>query len=529
MSSSSSMTTVLLNAAVLKWLNTLAQQGIFTTDRDLVIRSWNRWLEEHTGHLAADVVGRPLFEALPDLRARGFEGYYESALSGQLKVLAHGLHRYIVPPIEAEARDVRQSGRITPLEIDGAIVGTITVIEDVAERLRSERELRTQIEASDRARAMAEEAVQVKDEFLTTLSHEIRTPLNAVIGWAKILLSRPVEPAMLARALEVIDRNAMAQVRLIDDMLDTARIMSGKLRLETAPIDLARVALAAIDVVAPTAAAKNVELRAEFEPEGLTMLGDADRLQQIVWNLLANGVKFTEPGGVVTVGIRRAEGNLILSVADTGEGIPANFMPVIFERFRQADPSASRRHAGLGIGLSLVRQLVELHGGRIGVTSNPREGSVFTVTFPSRPELTATSGALAVPHMALANVRVLVAEDQSEERDLLTVALEQQGASVTSAGSTAGVLALLDKLSRYELPHVIVSDVREAADGDLALIAAVSQRSPERGGTIPTIAITTYDHPQLRRRVLASGFHRHLAKPFSPEELAGAVRSLIRS
>ena len=201
----------------------------------------------------------------------------------------------------------------------------------------------------------------------------------------------------------------------------------------------------------------------------------------------------------------------------------------MFERFRQADSSASRRHGGLGLGLSLVRQLVELHGGRIGVTSNPREGSVFTVTFPSRPELTATSGALAVPHMALANVRVLVAEDQSEERDLLTVALEQQGASVTSAGSTAGVLALLDKLSRYELPHVIVSDVREAADGDLALIAAVSQRSPERGGTIPTIAITTYDHPQLRRRVLASGFHRHLAKPFSPEELAGAVRSLIRS
>lgn len=528
MSSSSSMTGVLLNAAVLKWLDSLAQQGIFTTDRDLVIRSWNRWLEENTGHLAANVIGRPLFEAVPDLRARGFAGYYENALSGQLKVLAYGLHRYIVPALDAGTRDLRQSGRITPLEVDGAIVGTITVIEDVAERLMSERELRTQIEASDRARALAEEAVQVKDEFLTTLSHEIRTPLNAVIGWTKILLSRPVDPAMLARALEVIDRNAVAQVRLIDDMLDTARIMSGKLRLETAPIDLARVALAAIDVVAPTAAAKNVELRAEFEPEGLTMLGDADRLQQIVWNLLANGVKFTEPGGAVTVGITRAEGHLILTVADTGEGIPADFMSVIFERFRQADPSASRRHAGLGIGLSLVRQLVELHGGKISVASKHREGSVFTVMFPSRPDLTAAAGAVE-PHVPLADVRVLVAGDQADERDLLTVALEQQGASVTPVASTADVMALLDNTSRYELPHVIVSDVREAADQELALIVALSGRRPERGGNIPTVAITTYDHPQLKRRVLAAGFHRHLAKPFSPDELAAAVRSLMRS
>jgi PAS domain S-box-containing protein len=299
--SSSSVDSQLLNAAVLRWLDTLAQQGIFTTDRDLIIRSWNRWLEEHTGHAAADMVGRPLFDAIPDLDGRGFAVYYESALAGQLKVLAHGLHRYIVPVVDREERDVRQSGRITPLEIGNSIVGTITVIEDVTERVMNERELRTQIEASDHARGLAEEALRVKDEFLTTLSHEIRTPLNAVIGWARILMSRPVDAAMLARALEVIDRNATAQVRLIDDMLDTARIMSGKLRLETAPVDLSRVALAAIDVVSPTAQAKNVQLIAAFEPEGLMMLGDADRLQQIVWNLLANGVKFTEPGGSVNV------------------------------------------------------------------------------------------------------------------------------------------------------------------------------------------------------------------------------------
>jgi signal transduction histidine kinase/ActR/RegA family two-component response regulator len=512
---------------VLRWLDPLALHGNFTTHRDLIIRCWTRGLEEHPAHAAADMVGRPLFDAIPDLDGRGFAVYYESALAGQLKVLAHGLHRYIVPVVDREERDVRQSGRITPLEIGNSIVGTITVIEDVTERVMNERELRTQIEASDHARGLAEEALRVKDEFLTTLSHEIRTPLNAVIGWARILMSRPVDAAMLARALEVIDRNATAQVRLIDDMLDTARIMSGKLRLETAPVDLSRVALAAIDVVSPTAQAKNVQLIAAFEPEGLMMLGDADRLQQIVWNLLANGVKFTEPGGSVTVSIARDQGFLVLSVQDTGEGIPADFMPVIFERFRQADPSASRRHAGLGIGLSLVRQLVELHGGRIRVSSVHGTGTTFTVTFPSRPDLIAGAVQVASGDVRLANVRVLVVDDQPEGRDMLTVALEQQGADVRAVSSVVEALAAIDGASRLELPQVIVCDVRDSGEPGLALIAGLNARSIERGA-IPTIAVATYDQPRVRKRVLAAGFHKHLAKPFSPDDLAAAVRSLVR-
>jgi signal transduction histidine kinase/ActR/RegA family two-component response regulator len=432
------------------------------------------------------------------------------------------------PSIGAAAlAQMQQSARIFPLFEGERVVGTITVIEDVTERVMNERELRTQIEASDHARGLAEEALRVKDEFLTTLSHEIRTPLNAVIGWARILMSRPVDAAMLARALEVIDRNATAQVRLIDDMLDTARIMSGKLRLETAPVDLSRVALAAIDVVSPTAQAKNVQLIAAFEPEGLMMLGDADRLQQIVWNLLANGVKFTEPGGSVTVSIARDQGFLVLSVQDTGEGIPADFMPVIFERFRQADPSASRRHAGLGIGLSLVRQLVELHGGRIRVSSVHGTGTTFTVTFPSRPDLIAGAVQVASGDVRLANVRVLVVDDQPEGRDMLTVALEQQGADVRAVSSVVEALAAIDGASRLELPQVIVCDVRDSGEPGLALIAGLNARSIERGA-IPTIAVATYDQPRVRKRVLAAGFHKHLAKPFSPDDLAAAVRSLVR-
>jgi CheY-like chemotaxis protein len=258
------------------------------------------------------------------------------------------------------------------------------------------------------------------------------------------------------------------------------------------------------------------------------MLGDADRLQQIVWNLLANGIKFTETGGAVTVGITSENANLILTVADTGEGIPVDFMPVIFERFRQADPSASRRHAGLGIGLSLVRQLVELHGGRISVTSRPGEGSLFTVTFPSRPDLASGQSLAADARVALATVRVLVIDDQPEGRDLLTVALEQQGAGVTGVATAAEALALLDRSSRYELPHVIVADVGEGADADLTLIRPLYARSPERGGAIPTVAVAAYDHPRSKRRVLAAGFNRYLAKPFSPDELAATVRSLLR-
>lgn len=520
-----------LSAAVLQWLDTLAPLGIFTTDRDLVIRTWNRWLEVNTGHTAAEVIGRLVFEAFPELERRGFREYYDAALAGQVTVLAHGLHRYIVPVRDADPRIVRQSGRIGPLDAAGGIVGTVTVVDDVSERVLSERELRTQIEASDRARALAEEAVRVKDEFLTTLSHEIRTPLNAVLGWTRILLARRAEPDMLSRALEIIDRNALAQVRLIDDMLDTARIMSGKLRLDSQPVDLVRVVRAAVDVVQPTAVAKNVTIRDEIGSEPLMMRGDPDRLQQIAWNLLANAVKFTDSQGQVRVNVAQAGASLVLTVSDTGEGVAADFLPVIFERFRQADPSATRRHAGLGIGLSLVRQLVELHGGRIAVTSEVGVGSVFTVTFPCLAEFAGTgdASAAAPSSMTLADLRILVVDDQIDGREMLTVALEQHGAQVTGVSTAAELLVLLDRTSRYDLPHAIVVDVHEADDAALAVISALGRRSAGRGGEIPVLAVTSHGSAQLKCRVLAAGFHAHLAKPLSPETLATAVRNLVRA
>jgi PAS domain S-box-containing protein len=512
-----------LRTGLLQWIEEFAQQGIFTTDASLVIRTWNRRLEDITGYPAADVTGRPVFEALPGMAARGFETYYRAALEGEISVLAHALHRHVILPLGASERDVRQSGRIAPLVARGAIVGTVTVIDDVSERVASERELRAQFETADQARRLAEEAVRVKDEFLTTLSHEIRTPLNAVLGWTRILMTRSAEPATLQRALEIIDRNAESQARLIEDMLDTARIMSGKLRLEPRLVDLSRVALAAVDVVAPTAAAKGVQLHTEIGDGPVTMKGDPDRLQQVVWNLLSNAIKFTEAGGRVTVTVTSAPpGVLTLIVTDTGEGIPEAFLPQLFERFRQADPSAGRRHGGLGIGLSLVRQLVELHGGRISATSTVGEGAVFTVTFPAWAEPVDEAPASEPP--SLERVRVLVMAYDRDSRDLLTVALQHSGAKVTSVAEIGEALDLLLRAEAGERPQAIVADVRGGEE--LSLVRGL-QESTASARTVPAVAVVSSDDARTRERVEAAGFHAVVAKPISPRALATAVRDAI--
>ena len=378
----------LMQSAVLQWLDELSSQGVFTTDRALRIRSWNRWLERYAGRTASDMVGRPLTEALPEISTRGFDRYYQAAVGGEVSVLAQPFHRYLIEiPVRIDAGSsipMPQSCRIAPLIADGQIAGTITVIDDVTDRVRNEAELRRQISAAEEARETAEQALRAKDEFLTTLSHEIRTPLNAVVGWTRILLTRPVDAAMLQNALEVIDRNARMQSRLVEDMLDMARIVSGKLRLEMGPVDLVAATSAAIEVVGPTATAKGIRIKttlASAPPRRI--VADADRVQQIVWNLLSNAIKFTPAGGEIDVAISEEPGVVRLVVRDTGRGIAPEFLPFVFERFRQANASTSRTEGGLGLGLALVRQLVEMHGGRIMAESaGPGKGSVFTVTFP---------------------------------------------------------------------------------------------------------------------------------------------------
>jgi PAS domain S-box-containing protein len=518
------------NSAIARWACEFAHQGVMITDEHLVIRTWNAWLEGHTGYTAGSVLHRPLLEAFPDLAARGFDTYYRAALRGEIKVLAQGFHRYVIPPQGRDVAEVRQSGRIAPLLDAGVAIGTVTVIEDVSERIATERELRTQIEASERSRAFAEEALRVKDEFLATLSHEMRTPLNAVIGWTHMLRGTPMDAARMARALEVIHRNAMAQIRLIDDMLDTARITTGKLRLDFQPVDLRRVALAAVDVVSPTAEAKGIAVVADLPSSVMPMRGDPDRLQQIVWNLLVNAIKFTRPGGRVTMGMEEAGGVLRFSVADTGEGISPEFLPHLFERFQQADSAANRRHAGLGLGLSLVRQLVELHGGQIHVTSTVGEGSIFTVSFPCRADLAPAAGVGVVDLAptseggALATIRVLVIADDPDAREMLTITLEQERATVVSVGSVADGLALIGSERGFEV--IVASVLHESPD--LRLLDALDGLSSRPGGTpIPAIVITSHEHSQLEARLIAAGYNVRLARPVSAPALVSAVVDLI--
>ena len=520
----------LLNSAVVRWFNDLSTQGIFATDTGLVIRSWNRALEEHTGIVSADVVGRELFEVFPELVTRGLDAHYRAALAGEPRVLAHRFHQYLIPA-RPGAPPPAQSARVAPLDLDGAIVGTITVVDDVSERVASERELRSQIEAAETSRARAEDAVRVKDEFLATLSHEIRTPLNAVLGWTKILLGRPFDQAMLTRALQVIDRNAVAQTRLIDDMLDMARIMSGKLRLEMQPVDLAIIALSAVDVVATTATAKGITITPDIQTAEPWMMGDADRLQQIVWNLLSNAVKFTDAGGRVTLTLTRRGTLLELCVEDTGRGISPEFLPQMFERFRQADSSSSRRHGGLGLGLSLVRQLVELHGGRVKATSEVGVGSRFFVSFPGRTELTLDESELdpkTTVDADLTGVRVLLVEDQPDARDILSASLQQWGVLVTDVASSQAALAALDAaLAAGTPPDVVISDIGLPEEDGYRLVELIGQRPPSRGWRIPVVSLTAYGRPQDKRRALAAGFRMHLTKPVSPGALASALATLL--
>ena len=517
---------------MLRWLDELSNQGIFSTDGDLVIRSWNHWLQRHTGRTAADVIGQRLFDVYPELVSRGLDRHYTAALGGEVSVLAHSLHRQLLPiPARSESAVgsslMPQSGRIAPLVHEGRIVGTITAIDDVSERVTREAEMRRQIAAAENARGIAEDALRAKDEFLATLSHEIRTPLNAVIGWTKILLGRKADPETVQRALGIIDRNAIAQARLIEDMLDMARIMSGKLRMEFGPVDLVASTAAAIDVVAPAASAKGVTIHADLGNEARAIVADAGRVQQIAWNILSNAVKFTGTGGAVYVAIEAADDAVRLLVRDTGEGIASEFLPHVFERFRQANASASRTEGGLGLGLALVRELVELHGGTITVESAGRgHGAVVAVTFP-QPKMAGEAQAVALlDGRPLESVNLLIVDDDPDWSEALAVSMTERGAAIATAASTREALERLTAPGG-QLPNAVIADIGLPGADGYTLIAQIRALDGPVAH-IPAIAVTAYSGPENAKRALAAGFQLHRAKPLAPDDVTAAVIELLQ-
>ncbi|MGA2229447.1 MAG: PAS domain-containing protein [Tepidisphaeraceae bacterium] len=441
---------------------------------------------------------------------------------------AGGCYEYIFSPVFAA---------------DGSVEVVVGSTRDVTERKRSEEQLRQVLAeregllASERAaRSEAERTSRIKDEFLATLSHELRTPLMAILGWSQILADQSRRDVNLAEGLATIDRNARAQTQIIEDLLDMSRIISGKVRLDLQRVDLAAVLRAGVETLKPAADGKGVQLQAVLDPQAGPVNGDPNRLQQVFWNLLNNAVKFTPRGGRVQVRLERAESILEVTVTDTGEGIKPEFLPYVFDRFRQSDASTTRRHGGLGLGLAIVKQLVELHGGSVRASSSGvGSGATFIVSLPISaipPEPEPAEGrqsskASNAPISAglspdISGVRVLVLDDEPDVRALLKRLLEDCNAVVTVAASAQEALHLL----QTQLPDVIISDIGMPGQDGYGFIRHVRACPPELGGLTPALALTAYARAEDRARAVMAGFQSHIAKPVEAVALIAMIAQL---
>lgn len=415
-------------------------------------------------------------------------------------------------------------------------------IRDISERKRFEAEREAHLVNEQMLRMEAENANRSKDMFLATLSHEMRTPLNAIVGWMSILRSEGCDEKDLEEGLDVIERNTRSQVQLIEDVLDVSRIVSGKLRLEIRPCDLSEAINAGVNTVRPAAEAKAIEIVVEIDPSACKTSCDAGRIQQVVWNLVSNAVKFTAQGGRVTITLGRNRSNLLLTVSDTGQGINPELLPYVFDRFRQADSSTRRKFGGLGLGLSIVKHLVEAHGGTVQAQSSGEgKGSTFTVRLPIRAVRTDESGGeptsggmpghaetgaegITSEHYSLVRLdgmRVLVVDDEADARRLLVKVLQQAGATAMEASSAQEALEVLSRLQ----PEVLISDLGMPEEDGFDLIRAVRRRG-HHPRDLPAVALTAFAHKDDQRAALMAGFQVHVPKPVDPHDLTAVVASL---
>ncbi|HEY7182964.1 MAG TPA: PAS domain S-box protein, partial [Blastocatellia bacterium] len=454
-----------------------------------------------------------------------------------------------VEVINPELRRNARSLIGAPLIVEGRLIG---VINAGATRLRrfTEDDVRLLQLAADRvalaiehvrlyeverqARRQAEEANRMKDEFLALVSHELRSPLNAVLGYAALLRYGRLDSQRVKHAADVIERSGKAQTQLIDDLLDTARIISGKLRLEIGPVDLALVIEQAVQTIRPASDAKGISLETDLPSEIVQITGDPVRLQQVVWNLLSNAVKFTPQGGHVEARLERVDPHICITVSDTGKGISPDFLPYVFDRFRQADASSARRYGGLGLGLALVKYLVELHGGTVEAASaGEGQGATFRVTLPVRAVTTSLGEAGGAPVTVrssgeLAGIRVLVVDDENDARELIETVLTQYGAEVVAVSSAEEAYSLITATPPQELPDVMVTDIGMPGEDGYSLIRRMREWERALGAHIPAVALTAYGRIEDRVRALNAGFQMHVAKPVDPSELAAVITSLIR-
>jgi PAS domain S-box-containing protein len=497
--------------------------AIFLLDADGLIASWTPEAGRMLGYVAEEIIGqhlRVLFTADDQRRGIPEQELAAAAAAGRA---------------EGEGWRVRKDGSrlwgdetVAPIHDEsGQLRGFAKITRDLTARQRAALE-REQLYAE------AQEANRLKDEFLGTVSHELRTPLNAILGWAHLLDEKGVDldEARQRRAIRTIARNAEIQVQLVDDLLDVSRIISGKMRLQIQTASLVEVLNAAVDAVRPAATAKGVELRLNVGPASATITADPDRLQQVVWNLLSNAIKFTSPGGFVELRAQQSDRATEIAVSDSGIGMTPDVLPFVFERFRQADSSTSRRHGGVGLGLAIVRHLVELHGGSVEAASAGQgRGATFTVRLPSagapQPAATAYSRPSTTPPAArlplLRNVRVMLVDDDVDTRDVVSTVLRQVGAEVLTVDSASQALAHIET----QAPDVIIADIGMPDEDGYAFIQKVRRVEADRGGQLPAIALTAYARKEDRERALAAGYRMHLSKPFNPIAIVQAIAQLV--
>jgi PAS domain S-box-containing protein len=514
-------------------------QIVWAARPDGTVDYYNRKWYEYTG-MAEGEVGDPSWEPVlpPEDVNRVRQVWGEALRTGQPYGIEYRFRR------GSDGQHRWHLGRALPVrDADGHVVRWFGTNTDVHDYKLLQEQNQHLLDSERAARAEAERAGRTKDEFLATLSHELRTPLNAILGWSQILRGGgggEVSAADLGEGLGAIERNARAQTQIIEDLLDMSRIVSGKVRLDVRRLDLAAVVRAGIDTVRPAADAKGVRVQAVLDPVAGPVSGDPNRLHQVFWNLLTNAVKFTPRGGRVQVLLERVNSHVEVSVIDTGEGIAAEFLPHVFDRFRQADASTTRRHGGLGLGLSIVKQLVELHGGRARVKSaGVGLGTTFVVDLPlvvvhPEPEPAADEAkrehpAAGVPAdlhgaacLRLPGVRVLVVDDEPDARAVVRRLLEDCGAVVRTAASAAEAFELFQS----DPPDVLVSDIGMPGEDGYSLVRRVRAMGKDRGGGTPSLALTAYARPEDRMRAVRAGFHMHVAKPVEPAELITMVASL---
>jgi PAS domain S-box-containing protein len=478
----------------------------------------NAAFEGQTG--LKDAIGRTARELVPDLDPSWFRLYGRVAATGEsvrFENHAPAMGRWFdVFASRVGSPDLRQ---------------VALVFKDVTERKRGEQERERLLALERAAREQAEASNRLKDDFLAAVSHELRTPLNAILGWTSLLRAGRLPPEKHERALETVERNARAQAQLIEDLLDVSRILAGKLRLDLAPIDVGEIVADAIEALRPAADAKNIRLEAALDATG-SVIGDAARVQQVVWNLLSNAVKFTPRDGAVRALVGCRDSWVEITIADTGQGIAKDFLPHVFERFRQASGGSTRIHGGLGLGLSIVRQLVEMHGGTVQASSEGAgRGATFTVRLPvAEPGRTAAASP-GLPSESLADLRrpslldglrVLAVDDEEDAREMLRALLEAYGARVSLASSAAEGLRLV----AAERPDLLIADIGMPEEDGYAFIQKVRALPPDGCGGIPAVALTAYARAEDQARALLVGFQRHLPKPVEPAELLAVVASL---